>query len=322
MRCFCSVSLCAVVTCLPYTLPGASKVTQNRQNNCACSRPSSGSTEHVPAAAVIDDPSLPTCMPGASDHVTAGQTSWYAIGTCFELQAPDAIERCLPASDSQVIYVIGDCHSWINTLPGLKRATSLPVHYIGKNLPHIEKDPLFAKNVSERLRQVLKQNDIVVFTEILTDDVGREPTQSALRAFGDRLKNAASVAAEKSAHMVVMGDAPALLPGQNIVQCKMHPESCQNQEAEVRRIQGGKRGVLNELMASGDGAQIKFFDYMRLLCTEGGVCSHLIPGTDKYALIDGNHLSKDGANYLGPFICDWLAEQNLGSPKLAHEYDP
>lgn len=272
------------------------------QSPCACTTRTGLEAAHVPEQATLVA-GKPFCVhkPG---EIPADRSFYRMRQECF--QHRDKVADCLPHNDARTLYLIGDCHAYINTQPGLQQATSLPLYFYGNNLPTIESNEGVFQAVIDRLRAVLKPNDLVVFSEILTGDDSKSPvSQAQLDSFKDRLMKTSALCTEKQAQMVIMGDTPALaLPA---FLCSAG-KPCSTSEADIRGQQKAKRDILASVLQM--SPSIKWFDYLHLFCNNG-ICDQFIPGTKIEAFHDDDHLNKKGAQYLWPFMCEWLHDQNL-----------
>jgi len=272
------------------------------QSRCTCTKRTELASAHVPGQATLVA-GKPFCVkkPGEieSDTLFYRQTA-----ECFGFQ--DKVSECLPHNSARTLYLIGDCHAFINTQPGLRKAASLPLYFYGNNLPENENTNIF-QTVIDRLRVVLKPNDLVVFTEILTSDDSQSPsTPKQLDSFKSRLTRTVSLCAEKHAQLVIMGDTPALHTQAAL--CKLPGKNCSSTEANILSKQKAKREILASVLQSSPST--KWFDYQPLFCANG-VCDQFIPGTNIEAYADDDHLNKKGAQYLWPFMCEWLDSQKL-----------
>lgn len=275
--------------------------TAGLQNRCACTKRTELASAHVPAQATLVA-GKPFCVqkPGEVEN----DADFYRMTSeCF---GGNKVSDCLPHNSARTLYLIGDCHAFINTQPGLRSAVSLPFYFYGNNLPLNEDTNVF-QAVIDRLRVVLKPNDLVIFSEILTSDDSQSPsTQKQLNSFKSRLTRTVALCDEKHAHMVIMGDSPALhTPA---VLCRLAGKNCSSTEANVLSKQKAKRDILASVLQS--SPSIKWFDYLPFFCSNG-VCDQFIPGTNIEAFHDDDHLNKKGAQYLWPFMCEWLDSQKL-----------
>eukprot|EP00930_Biecheleria_cincta_P019728 TRINITY_DN14990_c0_g1_i3.p1 TRINITY_DN14990_c0_g1~~TRINITY_DN14990_c0_g1_i3.p1 ORF type:complete len:343 (+),score=57.56 TRINITY_DN14990_c0_g1_i3:87-1115(+) len=271
-------------------------------SRCACTKRTELSSTHVPKQATLVAGKR-FCV-HKPEEIKDHADFYRMTAECFGHE--DKVSHCLPKTGNRTIYLIGDCHAYINVQPALRLATSLPVYFYGNNLPAIESSEEVFQAVVDRLRVVLKPNDLVVFSEILTgDDSKSEVTQAQLDSFESRLTETSELCAEKHAKMVIMGDTPALpIPP---LLCRLS-KNCSASEADIRSQQKAKRDILASVLKSSPA--IKWFDYMHLFC-HNGVCDQFIPGTKIEAFTDDDHLNRKGAQYLWPFMCEWLESQQL-----------
>jgi hypothetical protein len=276
--------------------------TAGLQSRCACTKRTELASAHVPGQATMVA-GKPFCVqkPG---EIEADAMFYRQTPECFGVR--NKVSDCLPYNNARTLYLIGDCHAFINTQPGLRSAVSLPFYFYGSNLPMIEETDVFQATI-DRLRVVLKPNDLVIFSEILTsDDSKSQSTEKQLDSFKSRLTMTVALCAEKHAQMVIMGDTPALHTPAPL--CRLPGKNCSSTEASVLSKQKAKRDILASVQQS--SPSIKWFDYLPFLCSNG-VCDQFIPGTNIEAFHDDDHLNKKGAQYLWPFMCEWLDSQKL-----------
>lgn len=284
---------------------------------CKCDA-SSSNAQHRPSQALLSDTSegqeLPACFEQhAVDHNTFLEPKEFAASqaNCFpddyfgswsearilSCLAPDGV---IGTKQAPTFYLLGDSHS-VSLRSSVKRATSMQVFsaaWWGGQVSHI----------TAALRKVLQPGDVVGYS-VRWD-------MSSVQQFAGNVEALAMVAAEKGARTMVFEDNPTLNGHASI--CYMSaaakgakPTSCRISWAEVHGLHAPYAAAIQNIQQR--FSSVEYFDWMpNLLCDEAtGYCDINVPGTLTPAYRDGDHLSSDGAAFLAPFICDYMADHHM-----------
>jgi hypothetical protein len=207
------------------------------------------------------------------------------------------VDTCLPQWNGPAVYLVGDSKTSA-TLYALLDATSLPVFHLGAFFGIYSYHPENWLLVMERLKTVLKANDIVIVHERLEAD----PVRTSAQYWEDK-ENLAKIVEYFGAKLVVFGDF-AILPD-DPRKCALSGDEgpCTVAKSASLYWQAEKRQAIAKLMQS--HKSVYFFDPMEYLCIKDS-CGPYVPGTRTMAYFDSTHLGEWGARYLWPFICPLL----------------